>query len=65
MSVKSLLKNEIDNLPENIASEVFDYLRFIKFKNEEELLIKNAQELSESSLEKIWNNDEDSAYDSL
>jgi hypothetical protein len=65
MSVKSLLKNEIENLPEDVASEVFDYLRFIKSKNEKELLIKNAQKLSESSLEKIWDNDEDSVYDSL
>ena len=33
MSVKNILKNEIDDLPEDIASEVFDYLQFIKMKN--------------------------------
>lgn len=65
MSVKSLLKNEIDDLSEDIATEVFDYLRFIKSKNEDELLIKNAQKLSEISLKKIWDNKEDSIYDRL
>ena len=65
MSVKSLLKNEIDVVSDDIATEVFDYLRFIKSKHEDDLLVKNAQKLSESSLKKIWDNDEDSIYDKL
>lgn len=65
MSVKNILKSEIDNLPEDIAYEIFDYLRFIKSKNENDLLIKNAQKISEASLKKIWNNEVDSIYDKL
>ncbi len=65
MSIKSLVKNEIDELPEDIVLEIFDYLKFIKSKNERDLLVKNSQKLSESSFEKIWDNKEDSIYDDL
>jgi len=65
MSVKNLLKNEIDNLPEDIALEVFDYLRFIKLKKERDLLTENSQLLSEKSFNKVWDNEEDSVYDKI
>ena len=65
MSVKDIIKNEIDNLPENLLAEVFDFIQFLEAKKERSLLVKASQELSSSSFEKIWNNDEDAVYDSL
>ncbi len=65
MSVKDMIKNEIDNLPENLLAEVFDFIQFLEAKKERTLLVKASQELSSSAFEKIWNNDEDAVYDSL
>lgn len=65
MSVKSLLKEEIENLPENKAYEVYDFLRFLKKQHQEDSLLKSAEKISERSLKKVWDNDEDSAYDNL
>jgi len=65
MSVKTILKDEIDNLSEEIAFELFNYLRFIKSKNEKDLIIKANQKNSESSFKKVWDNKEDSIYDDL
>lgn len=65
MSVKDMIKDEIEKLPENLLSEVFDFIRFLEAKKERTLLAKASQELSTASFEKIWNNDEDAVYDSL
>ena len=65
MSVKDMIKDEIEKLPENLLSEVFDFIRFLEAKKERTLLAKASQELSIQSFEKIWNNDEDAVYDSL
>ena len=65
MSVKDLIKNEIDKLPENLLAEVFDFIQFLEAKKERTLLAKALQELSSPAFEKIWNNDEDAVYDSL
>lgn len=65
MLVKDLIKKEIDKLPENMLTEIYDFVRFLEIKNERELLVKASQKLSESSFEKVWDNEEDAAYDSL
>jgi hypothetical protein len=65
MSVKDMIKDEIEKLPENLLSEVLDFIRFIEAKKERTLLARASQELSNPSFEKIWNNDEDSVYNSL
>ncbi len=65
MSVKDMIKDEIEKLPDNLLSEVFDFIQFIEAKKERTLLVKASQELSMPSFEKIWNNDEDAVYDSL
>lgn len=63
MSVKTKLKNEIGSLPENIASQIYDYALFLKQKMIEE---KELQQLSSSaafkrlakkSLKEIKNNE--------
>jgi hypothetical protein len=65
MSVKEMIKNEIDRLPENLLNEVFDFIQFLENKREKAVLIKASQELSASSFKKIWDNEEDAVYDSL
>jgi hypothetical protein len=65
MSVKDLIKNEIEKLPENLLEEVFDFIRFLEIKREKILLTRAAQKLSMTSFEKVWDNEEDAVYDSL
>lgn len=65
MSVKDMIKEEIEKLPENLLPEVFDFIQFLEAKKESAVLAKASQELSMRSFEKIWNNDEDAVYDSL
>lgn len=65
MSVKEMIKNEIDKLPENLLQEVFDFIQFLEIKRERNLLVKASHELSKTSFEKIWDNEEDAVYDSL
>lgn len=65
MSVKDMIKNEIDKLPENLLVEVFDFIQFLEAKKEKSLLVKSSQELSSPVFEKIWNNEQDAVYDSL
>jgi hypothetical protein len=65
MSVKDLIKNEIEKLPENLLEEVFDFIRFLEIKREKIHLTRASQKLSMTSFEKVWDNEEDAVYDSL
>lgn len=65
MIVKEVIKREIDKLPENILIEVYDFIRFLESKRDQELVVKASQNLSEKSFEKIWDNEEDAVYDRL
>lgn len=65
MSVKELIKNEVDRLPENLLVEVYDFMQFLEVKKERNLLAKAFQELSAPSFQKIWDNEEDAVYDNL
>lgn len=65
MSVKDMIKDEIDKLPENLLGEVFDFIQFLETKKEKALLAKASQELSSPVFDKIWNNDENAVFDSL
>ena len=65
MSVKELIKNEVDRLPENVLVEVYDFIQFLEVKKERNLLAMASQELSVPSFQKIWDNEEDAAYDNL
>ncbi len=65
MSVRELIKNEVDRLPENLLIEVYDFMQFLEVKKERNLLAKASQELSAPSFQKIWDNEEDAVYDNL
>jgi hypothetical protein len=65
MSVKEIIKNEIDKLPENLLHEVLDFIQFLEIKREKMLLVNASQEMSLPSFERVWDNEEDAVYDSL
>ena len=65
MTVKDMIKIEVDKLPENLAAEVYDFVMFLEGRREKAILTQSAQTLSTSSFQKIWDNEEDAAYDSL
>ena len=65
MSVRELIKSELEKLPENLLEEVFDFMKFLEMKREKMLLVKAAQRMSGASFEKVWDNDADAVYDSL
>ena len=65
MSDKELIKKAIDKLPEDILIEVFDFIQFLERKRERDLLVRSSQELSTASFQRIWDNEEDSVYDTV
>jgi hypothetical protein len=65
MSVKDLIKKEVDRLPENALAEVLDFIQFLELKAEKDTFIKASRKLSERSFDKIWSNEEDAVYDNL
>jgi hypothetical protein len=62
---KELIKKAIDKLPEDILAEVFDFIQFLESKRERHLLVRSSQELSAASFQRIWDNEEDAAYDTI
>ena len=60
-----MIKNEIENVPEEILVEVFDFIQFLIYKQKKETLANFAQMRSEKSFEKVWDNEEDAVYDNL
>ncbi len=65
MSVKERIKNEIENVPDKILVKVFDFIQFLIYKQEKERLANFAQQRSEKSFEKVWDNEDDAIYDTL
>jgi len=65
MTVKDLIKQEVEKLPESALAEVLDFIQFLELKREKGLLAKGMQQLSRKSFDAVWNNEEDAAYDNL
>ncbi|MEG3894493.1 MULTISPECIES: hypothetical protein [unclassified Microcoleus] len=64
MNAKELLLKEVDNIPEFILEEVWDFLQFLKEKYDKDKL--EGSLLSESSLQKDWlKSEEDEAWQNL
>lgn len=51
MNTKSILIKEIENLPELMAAEVLDFVRFLEYKKSDKF---ETYIQSESSLKKDW-----------
>ena len=64
MSTREMIDEELAQLPEPLQREVYDFVRFLKQKSEDETF--NGLVLSESALAKDWNTpEEDIAWASL
>ncbi len=64
MNTKELFLKEVENIPESILEEVWDFLLFLKGKYYQDKL--EASLLSESSLQKDWlSSEEDEAWKNL
>lgn len=64
MNAKELLLKEVENIPEFILEEVWNFLQFLKLKYNKDKLETSL--LSESSLEKDWLKlEEDEAWQNL
>jgi len=58
------LIEKIRNLPPERIAEVEDFIDFIA-QRDERRLVQAAAKLSEDAFGKVWDNEEDSAYDQL
>ena len=65
MTLKDIIRQEVEKLPESALSEVLDFIQFLELKHEKDILAKGMQQLSMKSFDAIWNNEEDAAYDNL
>jgi hypothetical protein len=65
MSIKEMLHQKIDILPDILASDIMNYIIFLENQSYKIELTKQVQSLSELTFSKIWDNEEDSVYDSL
>jgi hypothetical protein len=64
MSTRELIERELAEMPEPQQREVYDFVRFLKSKKEEDSI--NGALMSESALTKDWNTpEEDAAWASL
>ena len=63
MSTEELIRKEVENLPEALQREVYDFARFLREKADAEF---NGLFLSDSALRKDWDTaEEDAAWSNL
>ncbi len=64
MSTREQIDLELADLPETLQREVYDFVRFLRLRRDEEVF--NGLLLSESALRKDWNTpEEDAAWANL
>jgi hypothetical protein len=64
MSTRELIERELDDLPEALQKEVYDFARFLKLKSDSEAF--NGLLASEAVLSRDWNTPgEDAAWADL
>jgi len=63
MTTEELIRKEVQNLPEELQREVYDFARFLREKSDAEF---NGLLVSESALRKDWDTPkEDAAWENL
>ena len=63
MTTKELIRQEVENLPEELQREVYDFARFLREKSDAQF---NGLLLSDSALRKDWDTpEEDAAWQNL
>ncbi len=56
---------KLKQLPQERLAEVEDFVDFLRMRNDDQRLTHIASKVSEPSFTKVWDNDEDAAYDKL
>lgn len=59
------LFEKIQSLPPAKIAVVEDFVEFLRQRDDDAFLIRAAAKLSEKSFQKVWDNKDDAAYDSL
>jgi len=59
------LVDKLKELPPERLAEVEDFIDFLSQRVHDRALTQAAMSISESALEKVWDNDEDAVYDEL
>ena len=59
------LREKIRRLPPDKVAVVDDFVDFLQHREEMENLVKEACKVSEKSFQNVWDNPEDSEYDTL
>lgn len=62
---ESTLFQKLRRLPPERIAEVEDFVDFLRQREEERELVRSGAALTGKVLMRIWDNDEDAAYDSL
>ncbi len=60
-----VLFDKIKQLPPQRMAEVEDFVDFLRAREDEQRLTQAAAKASEASFAKVWDNDEDAAYDRM
>jgi hypothetical protein len=60
-----VLFDKIKQLPPQRMAEVEDFVDFLRVREDEQRLTHAAAKASEASFSKVWDNDEDAAYDRM
>lgn len=60
-----VLFDKIKQLPPQRMAEVEDFVDFLRAREDERRLAQAAAKASEASFAKVWDNDEDAAYDRM
>jgi len=63
-SPQTLLK-KLQALPPQRRAEVEDFIDFLSSRDDDRGLVRAAQAVSEKSLQAVWDNPDDAAYDEL
>jgi hypothetical protein len=62
---ESILIRKIRNLTPDKIVEVVDFVDFLSQKDKDHRMLQAANKLAEDAFNKVWDNTEDEAYDSL
>lgn len=62
---ESTLIQKIRNLAPDKIAEVADFVDFLSQKGQDNRMLQAANKLAENSFNKVWDNAEEEAYDSL
>lgn len=64
-AAEQVLIDKIKQLPPQRMAEVEDFVDFLRAREDEQRLTHAAAKTSEASFAKVWDNDDDAAYDRL